>query len=287
MAEPGSDYISSRRIGDATVTVISEGLLPWTPDLQAPEVARRQAMPEADAQGQILLGLNLAHIRLGDASVLIDPGFDDPVSEQQRHFELIWPGATRSPGLQAALAQLEITPVEITHVVFSHAHDDHFAGATVAQDDRRAARYPHARHLLGLGDWEGNPARLEPDSAVAVHLGTLDRFGLLDVVDAEQEIAPGITMIPAPGESPGHSIVRVRSAGQTFYYLGDLFHHRCEVEHPDWVPSWCDQATLSATRARLISEAVAARAILVFTHEPFPAWGRILAMDGGVRWERA
>jgi glyoxylase-like metal-dependent hydrolase (beta-lactamase superfamily II) len=94
-------------------------------------------------------------------------------------------------------------------------------------------------------------------------------------------------MIPAPGETPGHSIVRVRSAGQSFYYLGDLFHYSCEVEHPEWMDPGRDPATMRHSRDQLMAEAASSHALLVFTHAPFPGWGSIVPTATGYRWEWA
>ena len=107
------------------------------------------------------------------------------------------------------------------------------------------------------------------------------------MVDGECEVVPGVTCIPTPGESPGHAMARVRSAGESFYYVGDLFHHPCEVEHLDWVSPGRDRAAVRASRERLIAAAVAERAIVVFTHARFPAWGHIRPAGAGYRWERA
>jgi glyoxylase-like metal-dependent hydrolase (beta-lactamase superfamily II) len=92
-------------------------------------------------------------------------------------------------------------------------------------------------------------------------------------------------MLRAPGESPGHAIVRVDGGAERFYYLGDLFHHTCEVEHLDWVPRGRDRAATLASRERLLAEAVPDRATLLFTHHPFPGWGRIARQGGGYCWE--
>ena len=42
-------------------------------------------------------------------------------------------------------------------------------------------------------------------------------------------------MSHAPGESLGHSMVRIQDGGQTAFCVGDLFHFPCEVENLDWV----------------------------------------------------
>src|SRR5207245_9469293 len=143
----------------------------------------------------------------------------------------------------------------------------HFGGVTVERDGRDVARFPHAQHLIGRADWARNPAREDPGSELAIRLGIIEGRGLLNLIDDEREIVPGVTMIPAPGETPGHSIVRVRSAGESFCYVGDLFHLPCEVEHQDWVPLARAQAPMRASRGRLFAEVVPSRSTLVFTHE--------------------
>ena len=278
---PDAALISSRRFGDVTVTLISEGTFLWRLELQAPEAAWRRAMPEADASGAIVLGVNVAHIRLGSASILVDPGFDDPAAPSA-----LFPGLARSAGLVAALRSIGVEPNTITHVLITHTHTDHFAGVTTECDGRRVARFPRARHLVGRGDWEGNSARARSDSALAVHLGTLDRLGLLTLVDREHEVAPGVTMVAAPGESPGHCIVRITGGAESCYLVGDLFHHACEVAHLDWISPGRDSIAMRASRERLIAEAVARNATVVFTHAPFPGWGRIVPDGTGYRWER-
>ena len=276
-------FVAARRIGSATITVISEGVLPWALQLQAPEAEWRAAMPEADERGVLQLGLNLVHIQLGDASILVDPGFDDPSLSADEG----WPGLVRSPGLSAALHSLAIAPEQITHVLITHTHSDHYAGVSVEREGERAPRYPNARYFVGRADWDHSPQRSRPDSPLLTHLGTLARCGVLELVDEQCEVARGVTMLAAPGESPGHCVVRVRSNGETFYYLGDLFHHAAEIAHPQWVSPGRDVSAMLASRQRLMADAVASRATLVFAHEPFPPWGQIVATADGNRWERS
>ena len=69
------------------------------------------------------------------------------------------------------------------------------------------------------------------NSLVAQTLGVVARAGLLDVVDGPFDCGCGVSLVPAPGETPGHQIVRVASEGQVCYALGDLFHHAVEVAH--------------------------------------------------------
>jgi glyoxylase-like metal-dependent hydrolase (beta-lactamase superfamily II) len=281
------EYVSTRMIGDAAISVISEGTLEWAPKMDAPADELRRAIPELAERGRFTLGLNPAHVALGNASILIDPGFDDPASSWQERFAAKWPGSRRSPGLRAGLERIGVAPSAVTHVLITHAHGDHYAGVTVERDGRDVVRFPQACHFIGRKDWLENPAREDPASELAERLGVVDRTGLLEVVEAEHEVAPGVTMVPAPGETPGHCVVRVRSAGQSFYYMGDLFHHPCEVEHLGWMPANRDPVATGTSRRRVFAEAAESGATVVFSHDLFPAWGRILTIDGSFRWESA
>ncbi len=285
----GREYVSSRRIGAADVTVISEGSCLWAPKISAPETEWRRAMPEADAEGRIPIGFNVAYLRLGGASIVIDPGFDGPRSAWQQRFAAHSPNLSalvRTAGLDTALARLGVAPGDVTHVLITHAHADHFAGVTAEQDGRQRARFPHARHILSRTEWDRNPKREDPASDVAVRLGAIQRLGLLDLVGAAHQVAPGVTMMASPGETPGHMIIRVQSAGARFYYLGDLFHHACEIEHPEWAPPGRDLASLQTSRTALFAETAETGASLVSSHEPFPGWGQIRRAAGGFRWQR-
>ena len=277
-------YVASRTVGQATVSAISDGA-GLSAIMQALLVPREEWRREVEAndQDEIILGYNVAHIRLGAASILIDLGFDAPGPESQ------WraPRHQRSPGVVAGLASLGVTPEEITHVLITHAHSDHIAGGAVEQNGKWVPRYPNATYYIGRADWEGNPERDRPTSLLAKHLGPVAAASKLELVDVGRTIAPGITMIAAPGESEGHCIVRVVSDGATFYFLGDLFHHPCEVPHREWVSTGRDGAALIASRDALLAAAPAAAALLMTTHMPFPGFGRIRETPDGLAWVEA
>jgi glyoxylase-like metal-dependent hydrolase (beta-lactamase superfamily II) len=268
-------YVSTHKIGRATVSQINDGVGGWTPKLSAPEAEWRAALPEADERGYIENDHYTGLVQIGDARILIDVGFDDP-SPTSRFMP---PRYARTPGVTAGLASLGVRPEDITHVLFTHFHGDHVAGAMVG--DR--ARFPNAPHLIGRGDWEGNPV-VQGDTIEAHHLGGLHRLGLLELVDGDREIVPGVTMIHAPGESLGHSIVRVEDGGARAYFVGDLFHFPCEVEHLDWVSPGRDPVAAHRSRERLLAETADTPAIITFSHAKFPGWGRVERRDGGYRW---
>ena len=281
-------YATERLVGRATVTVVSDGELHWAPRFPVPDTEWRRAMPEADESGRLWFGLNSVLIQLGEAVIVVDPGLDEPGSTFERNFvRYLGVSLNRSPGLVAALPALGVAPEAVTHVIITHAHGDHYAGVVGERDGELTVRFARARHLIGRADWDDNPDRRLPTSDLNRRLGAVDRLGLLEPVAGETEVVPGVTLLPTPGETPGHLVVRVRSADETLYLLGDLVHHACEVAHLDWAPPRRDLTALRASRERIFAAAAREQALAVPAHERFPPWGRIVHADGGYRWERA
>ena len=197
------------------------------------------------------------------------------------------PEALQPPDLTAQLTSLGVVPGAITHVVITHAHFDHYSGVTTS-DTPPAPRFPRARYVLGRADWEFPKMQTElarPDSLEARTLGVLVACGQLDLVTGNLEIAPGIEVVPAPGETPGHQMVRVDDGGQVLYVLGDLYHHPWEVSHPDWAAQtlWADPVANRASRQRVTDAALVEEARLLAAHIPgVGCFGRTAA---GVQWK--
>lgn len=268
-------FFTSRRIGDATITVISCGTARWHPNFTVPEEQWRALMPEVDGAGKMTIGFHSYHIVLGHASVLVDAGFDDPDSDWGRKFATIWEGAHFSPGVVSALAAIGIRPEEITHVITTHAHFDHFVGITCVRNEMTVPRFPNAQHLIGEADLTQSRYHAPPDPEVAARFAVIAEQGLLVPVTGDQAVAPGITMRHTPGETPGHSVVHVTSRGATCYLLGDLLHHPCEAQQLDWVLTDRDAVAMRASREGVFADAVTENATLAFSHSRFPGWGRV------------
>lgn len=279
------DYVDTRRVGDALVSLIREGEGHWNPSLltrkgePVPADEWRRLAPGVDASGAADLAFSSVLVRLGDVVVLVDCCFGDPEAGDP------WGqvGLRRTPGLEAGLATLGVSPADVTHVLFSHNHGDHIAGATVGREGGRVPRFPNARYVINRAEWAARGAD-DPLGVASLHLGALEAAGRLDLVDGDLDVAPGVTLVHAPGESRGHSVVRVVSGGQVFYDLADLFHFACEVEHQDWAPWGVDIPTAIDTRRRIVADALATDALCVLPHGLAPGFGRFVGTVGRASW---
>lgn len=268
--------------GHATVTYFNVGDTQFDPArfLEAPPGVDRT--PYADRMAQPARApIQCIHISLPTITLLVDAGhYDFPADSP---FAL--PDYTPPPSLLAQMADAGLDPNLVEHVVITHAHGDHFNALTQADAGRRLLSFPSARVYLGRADWE-NPdlqeKRADFDSVVSQTLSVVWERGLLQPVDGDLRLSDEVTILAAPGESPGHQIVRVASAGQVLYCIGDLYHHPLEAEEPAWTVGWSDRERNLASRTKLAAQAIQEDAQIIATH--IAGIGRLAPTATGVKW---
>jgi glyoxylase-like metal-dependent hydrolase (beta-lactamase superfamily II) len=134
--------------------------------------------------------------------------------------------------------------------------------------------------LIGRGDWDAARSGTYVHDLGLPILEGLDAGGVLELVDGDREVAPGITMLDAPGESPGHHAVLVESRGVSFVHLGDLYHHPAELTE-GWVQAGTDRALVHRSRERILGEALRRNAVVTASHDPLPGWRRVVRAGAG------
>ncbi len=177
-------------------------------------------------------------------------------------------GRTGTPGagwfgepgrLPDALAESGTPPDSIDTVVLTHVHDDHIGGTVVITDGEPTPAFPRATYLLQRADreWQAELAREEEEDRLIdqLLLQPLEATGQLTLLDGDHTLADGIALRHAPGHTPGHQIVRLRSEGERAILSADAFNHPIQIPHPDW-PAATDvvPAKAAATRRAVLAE---------------------------------
>lgn len=272
-------------LGAATITIVNVGDVYLTLS-QIMDVPESEWRPRYDDMFNQPLSFpsQCIHIALPEASVLVDAN----------NFTLSTPpdspyappvGYQPPPDLPTQLLECGIRLEDITHLLITHAHFDHYAGITWERDGQYVPTFPRARCFLGKADWEYPETQValrDPNSADSHTFGVVQQAGLLELVEGDRDLTPSVKIIAAPGESPGHQIVRISSEGQILYCLGDLYHSPIEVEHPSWMSEWDDVPTNLSSRTALVKAALAENALLIATH--IPSIGRLEPIATGARW---
>jgi glyoxylase-like metal-dependent hydrolase (beta-lactamase superfamily II) len=254
------------QVGESTVTVLDSGLLVY-------EMAAGMGLNPGDwgpryaAYFEQPINVPMQHllIQTPHTTVLVDAGsYDLPEASAIRV-----PGYTPPPPIHEQLRGLGIAPESVEHVVITHLHLDHYNGLTEAQASNPRLCYPNATVHVSAADWSGTRGAESagtPGTPEYVTLGVAARAGKLATAAGRVELAPGVEIVPMPGETPGHQGVRVASEDDVLYAIGDLIHHPVELAEPEWHTTWADHASMMVSRTEIFGQAEAEGALVVASH---------------------
>jgi glyoxylase-like metal-dependent hydrolase (beta-lactamase superfamily II) len=122
----------------------------------------------------------------------------------------------------------------------------------------------------------------EAKAAVGPYLAA----GKVKPFEGRTEILPGITAIPAPGHTPGHSFYLLESKGQQLEFLGDIAHV-VSVQFPKPSISIAydvDPKLAAAQRTEQFKKSTADRRLVTGAHFPYPGIGHIRQDGDGYLW---
>ena len=237
---------------------------------------------QIDDQHRIPMGLNCLAIRTEKGVVLVETGIGNkgraPVGMRTDQAGI----------LLQELAKEGIRRDEVIAVINTHLHFDHCGNNTVLEEGKLVPTFPRARYFVQKGEWEDAHHLNERTRSAYFpeHLEPLEEARLVEVVEGEAEIAPGIRMVPAPGHTPHHVIVEVESEGEMLIHTGDLTHHPVGVERFAWLSAFDVLPLVNMeTKRRIVSKAIEKRAILMVAHAPYPGLGLVRLEEGRRRWQ--
>ncbi|MET0702595.1 MAG: MBL fold metallo-hydrolase [Mycobacterium sp.] len=273
------------KVGDIEVLVISDGVLPITASTLATNADSTDLaawLEDMFLPAEVVdWPLNVAVVRSGDKTVLIDSGLG-----------LEFPDFPRAGQLAMRLEAAGIDPASVTDVVLTHLHMDHVGG--LLTDGLRNRLRPDLRvHLAAAeADFWVSPdfsRTVMPAPIPDVLRSTATRFlteyqSQLRPFDTEYEVAPGMLVSRTGGHTPGHSIVRLASGGDRLTFAGDAVF-ASGFDNPEWHNGFEHDPEESArVRVRLLTELAATGEALMATHLSFPSVCRVAVAGDGFRW---
>ncbi len=148
---------------------------------------------------QLPYSYNVLFINTGQQRVLIETGI----------------GGSSSQLLSTLDAEV-IQTRDIDVVIITHGHGDHFGG--LANDDG-IITFPNARCFISKREWdywtsESTLAEMNEQGATRIRNRLIALSERIERVGDEGEIVPGFYAVPAPGHTPTHMAVLVRSEGE-------------------------------------------------------------------------
>ena len=203
--------ISTLMVGDIEVSVLSDGHLNIPPAF-----FNGVDQSKLDGLGETVeIGANVWLVRTGGRVILVDTGAGEVLS-----------GMFPTVGqLDAFLAGANVVKSEVTDIVLTHMHADHIGGL----NGEGAGAYANAKIHVSETEWSfwTNPDLLSAASEEEKPTIQLVQSIASPIADritthtGEADLGDGLTFVPLPGHTPGHSGVRVTSNSESLLLVGD------------------------------------------------------------------
>jgi glyoxylase-like metal-dependent hydrolase (beta-lactamase superfamily II) len=260
-----------RRIGDIVVTALSDGYL--DADVSVLQRISRaeidQILSETFRPSPPRLSVNAFLIHSRGRVALIETGS----------------GNTMGPTLGKLVANLKASgtdPTEVDTVLLTHMHPDHSNGLCDSSGERV---YPNAELLIHekeVKHWDDDVAmaaaperkRVRYFQAARKQLGPY-RDQLRTIHDGE--VFPGVTAVPIPGHTPGHTAYRITGGGDSVFIWGDTVHvPEIQVRNPGVTLDFDSDPDASAqVRRHVLDMAVTDRMLIAGMHVHFPGFSHV------------
>ena len=269
------------KLGDFDVTVIRDGMRAGDkinetfgtdqPKEEVAKLLKENFLPE----DRFVNSFSPVLVRAGKEVILFDTG----MGEMGKSF-----GAGR---LVDGLASEGLKPEDVTTVVLTHLHPDHFGGMMTGGKPT----FPNANYVLGQAEYDFWTA---PERAGTSAEKTQEMIKQSVVPLAEKakfigegdSVVSGITAMLAPGHTPGHMIFALESGGQKLILTADTCNHYvASLQRPDWEVRFdADKATAAASRKKVFDMIATDRLAFIGYHMPFPAVGFVEKAGPGYRF---
>ena len=235
----------------------------------------------ADERNRITMAMRPLLVR-GERLMIIDAGAGDKMDEKSAAIY----GFDRAENLDVTLARAGVRAEDIEIVLASHLHFDHAGGFTAREApgglvNKIVPRFPRARYVINRGEWHDatHPHERNRASYFAENYAPVQDAGLVDFMDGDGDVMPGVRVRRTGGHTRCHQIVYIESGGKTAVFAADLIPTTAHVDVP-WIMAYdlYPMETLEFKRA-FVKEAVEREYLIFFEHDPAVAAGFIRQKD--------
>ena len=209
-------------LGKTEVTVISDGTYLMDGGCVFGQIPRSQweLQVKPDRRNRVRLGLNSLLIRAQEANILVDTG-----AGSKRTDKLKEAYGLNGNKLLKGLRNLGLTAKDIDIVIMTHLCFDHGGGSTKLDRGGNAVpTFPKAKYMVQRTCWEeaNEPNERYNGFFYQDDFMPLQERGLLEMLDGDSEVIPGVTVKVADGPFIGHQVVHIERGSEKIAYASDL-----------------------------------------------------------------
>ena len=257
----------TRALGRASLTMVNGG------DIRLDGGAMHGVVPKTlwsklvscDEHNRCTYTTNCLLVELGGRRVLVEAGNGDKFPARMKEIF----GIDHDRSIAVALSEIGVEPDSIDVVVLTHLHFDHVGGCTRRAGDSVEPVFRRARHVVQRAELDAalHPHERNRASYLDENLGPLLEAGLVEAVDGEVEVTPGVRVLPTPGHSRGHQSVLIDGGGERALFLGDVVPTSVHVRLP-WTMAYdLDVEATLASKKGLYERALAQDWLVLFGHD--------------------
>ena len=214
--------------GGNSVNILSDGTLMVDGGYAFGQVPKTEweTQIKPDRRNRVRFAMNSMVIKTPDTNILVDTGAGNKRTDQLKESHHI-----NGNKLTRSLKEVGLNARDIDIVVLTHLHFDHSGGCTKLNRSGDAVPiYPKARHIIQEKCWIEAVSPNERFQTIfhKDDFMPLEEKGLIELVDGDSEIAPGVTLKVADGPSKGHQMVLVDMGSERVVFASDLIptsHH--------------------------------------------------------------
>lgn len=266
------------KLGSKTVIALSDGTFAFPNEAW---IGATDA-EKAGLGNPVVIGANAYVLRAGKRVFLLDAGAGNGTFITSQ-FKTV--GRVPAELTDAGLAREDITDIVITHM-----HPDHFGGTVF--DGART--FPNAKIHVNATEWafwtqDGfdttAPEAMRPMVAAVQETARQVKEAVV-LQEGEADLGDGVTMLPAFGHTAGHNVVLVDLGTEKLLLLGDtVVSDHIHFEHPEvgWMLD-ADPATAEVTRRKVLDMAASEGLIVAGNHVTAPGLGRVERAGGAFRF---
>jgi len=234
----------------------------------------------SDEQNRIAMTMRVLLIEGEGRKILVDTGIGH--KEKDSFLEMYAVDFTRNT-LESSLAARGVKPEEITDVILTHLHFDHSGGSTRLENGQAVPVFPKARYHVQRRHFEYALNATERDHASFLphNYLPLREAGLLEVVDGEMELFPGIHVLVADGHTPAMQTVKVQHGDQVLWFAADILPMSAHVPLPYVMGYDLFPLTTLAEKKRWLPQALDEKWVIVYEHDPLVPASRLKMSERG------
>jgi glyoxylase-like metal-dependent hydrolase (beta-lactamase superfamily II) len=234
----------------------------------------------ADEKNRIQMAMRALLIQGNGRRILIDDGVGDKYDAK---FAQMFHIDHAQKSITSSLAEMGMSPEDITDVILTHLHFDHCGGSTTRRGSEIVPAFPNARYYVQEQQYVHAFSRNERDQAsyFPENYEPLKTAGKLELLNGAITLFPGIEILVVGGHTPGQQLVKISDGFTTVLYCADLIPTASHIPLPYIMAYDLFPVTTLEEKKRLLPQAYEERWILFYEHDPFRAATKVAKSEKG------